>query len=137
MARMVLVITFEHDNCVAQYNSDAKEKPLTLAAPVLSVRETAEQRVSFAPPAELNASHLPGFHPLLQMKASDILQSCLSEMSVSILFSSKVYPISINLQKFQGEESDCERPKGSWREHEQGKWCLLLVSSLLREAGDG
>ena len=108
MARMVLVITFEHDNCVAQYNSDAKEKPLMLAAPVLSVR------VIFTPPAEVNTCHRPSFHSLLQRKASDKLQSCLSEMSVSILFSSKMYPISINLQKFQGEKSNYGRSKGSW-----------------------
>lgn len=51
MARIVLMITFEHDNCVAQYNSNVQEKPLTLAAPMLSVREMTEQRVIFIPSA--------------------------------------------------------------------------------------
>lgn len=43
MAGMVLVITFEHDNSVAEYNRDAKEKPLRLAAPVMSAKETTEK----------------------------------------------------------------------------------------------
>lgn len=42
MARMVRAITFEQDTFVAQYNSNAREKQLRLAAPVLSVRETAK-----------------------------------------------------------------------------------------------
>lgn len=42
MARMARAITFEQDTFVAQYNSDAREKQLRLATPVLSVRENSE-----------------------------------------------------------------------------------------------
>lgn len=59
MARTVLVITFEHHSCVAQYNSDAEEKPLMLAAPVLSVLEARERRAIFTAPAQVNTCHCP------------------------------------------------------------------------------
>lgn len=137
MARMVLVITFQHDNSVVQNNSDAKEKPLALAAPLLIGRETTEQRVIFTPPAEVNSCHCPSFHPLPYMKARHKSQSCLLEMSILILFSSTVYPIFINVQIFRKKKAvmDDQKEAGESTSRRNGVCCGFPVCSGKQDMG--